>query len=1367
MGFDPYLEWLKIPADRRPLDFYLLLGIPRDETDADRIRGAAATRWELVKTHVSGPHEEHARRILKELSKAAACLTDPQKRKAYDSRLPAGPRAEAAPPSRPRLDQPKHGEKRVRSVPQVMLAPFRAIDGGLRALAGEGNPALHNLLRGLAVVGVIGVIGVIVVGIGLVFLTIPGGSDREPAEVTTTQEAPPRVEKAPAISPEELDDLYEAWQALYAAQEKNKTWPKELGDEFQRAMSALGPNDEISLKYRELYRDFILQHFPTLYELGDIRLPAQRDPSGQIKRDADGNPLKMDPFDNAARRADEYDYYDSMEDVGPASITRQEALVGKVEWNLADLKRIRGGLSWSTSPTTTQVRLAQEDLWACEAILRVIAKTNAGATSHGNAAVKRIDALEIGQRAAPAFARSGAGAPFAGESMESYESDYGDMAASPRGMGMPGSMASSGAPSDEQVKQQLAQGRYVDQDGVPLEADPSNAPFAVFKMLPVRMLLLVDQRRVPKLLVNCANSSMPLEVRRVTLNPGNAGTWYGGAMGPSMGMGVAPSERPLGIPPGTPATPPGMFGGPGDMSHDEYDVGAYGEEGYGGTGMTAYPGAGGRESHGLVVEIQAVIHIFNPPDREKLGTGSAPGGVAATAEHMLGSVERRVRWLELLRVVNACLPKDDPAERPEDVMLRNELHVTGLQCRRAEKLEDWFASVRNWYQPPAPAEGGQSASGASATQAAKKAGPQGPGWVVELTGYHYHNHPKAASSNQGAQFVRDTLIRSLHTKKFKLPVPGKPSATAEVSAADLGIGYASLIDPGRVADVPMPGPQAGERSGADARLRRFDFRVQLCRQPTPIGKRQRQSGEALTYADLAEAISTPIEEELYLTSTPWDPPLLGKRGAPQLYALQDLRGTAGRGAVAMNDRSAKGQRWLVLTGLLPVAKQADAYADVFEDALSFNPARDVPMYVGYQIERAEVGTGGEADQPAWKPIDLKQAFEAWKSFQGARPEVVDYRYVHRPPTIAMPIISPLPPVMNAGWGPEVAHPPEIPLLSDVPESQRRPEVAYGGQMPYGGPLPVTRAIEGGRPSGAGSSAFPNDGGGMPYGGAMTYGPAMEEGMPGYPGSAPAGGQAEFQLFRFLDFSVQPGKRYRYRVKLLLANPNFRVEARLLDSEDLAKQPLLETEWSDPSDVIDVPRDSMLLLGPVKPPRDIDDEPVATVMACTFTIANGLETADLFEVMRGQLADLQKEKETVEREKMQRRPKRQADRGGRSRRSRSDSDEFDEEGAILDMYGFDEESPSRRSRGRRRRSAMPDMSDDYMEAFPQRQPDNKADTEPVSHNTDMLVLDMRGARLGRSDPAVTDPAAMILLDPDGNLLIRDELDDLEEYERYQR
>ncbi len=123
--------------------------------------------------------------------------------------------------------------------------------------------------------------------------------------------------------------------------------------------------------------------------------------------------------------------------------------------------------------------------------------------------------------------------------------------------------------------------RYVDDKGKPLPYTPqypyAKHPSDEFKRMPIHLSFVMDQRRLPKLLVECANSTMPIEVQYIRILK-VAST--AGAAGQTSGS--APSKS--------------------------------GE------------GAGGLSSgDDREVEICGVIYIYNPPDRAKLG-------VAASAE---------------------------------------------------------------------------------------------------------------------------------------------------------------------------------------------------------------------------------------------------------------------------------------------------------------------------------------------------------------------------------------------------------------------------------------------------------------------------------------------------------------------------------------------------------------------------------------------------------------------------------------------------------------------------------------------------------------------------------------------------------------
>jgi hypothetical protein len=85
--FDPYEKWLHIPKDQRPIDYFLLLDIDRDEKDPDAIREAAQRQASRVTKHKDGPFAADCARLLKEIQQGRNILLEPAKRKAYENKL--------------------------------------------------------------------------------------------------------------------------------------------------------------------------------------------------------------------------------------------------------------------------------------------------------------------------------------------------------------------------------------------------------------------------------------------------------------------------------------------------------------------------------------------------------------------------------------------------------------------------------------------------------------------------------------------------------------------------------------------------------------------------------------------------------------------------------------------------------------------------------------------------------------------------------------------------------------------------------------------------------------------------------------------------------------------------------------------------------------------------------------------------------------------------------------------------------------------------------------------------------------------------------------------------------------------------------
>jgi hypothetical protein len=105
--------------------------------------------------------------------------------------------------------------------------------------------------------------------------------------------------------------------------------------------------------------------------------------------------------------------------------------------------------------------------------------------------------------------------------------------------------------------------------------------------------------------------------------------------------------------------------------------------------------------------------------------------------------------------------------------------------------------------------------------------------------------------------------------------------------------------------------------------------------------------------------------------------------------------------------------------------------------------------------------------------------------------------------------------------------------------------------------------------GSGSMRMPSSPMGKGMGMGMGKGMGMGMGGMGM-GAAMTDMGAELQLFRYFDFDVEPGECYRYRVKLIVENPNF--EETFVSQPTVAEGKYRETPWSAPTPPVVVERD---------------------------------------------------------------------------------------------------------------------------------------------------------------------------------------------------
>jgi type IV pilus assembly protein PilM len=186
--------------------------------------------------------------------------------------------------------------------------------------------------------------------------------------------------------------------------------------------------------------------------------------------------------------------------------------------------------------------------------------------------------------------------------------------------------------------------------------------------------------------------------------------------------------------------------------------------------------------------------------------------------------------------------------------------------------------------------GGAPAPVASDVSMINAPGPSGPGWVMEIMGYHFYNNPKNSADRRkaGAFHVVNTLIKNLQHGEVVLPMgPGQPPK--KFTLKELGIDYVILArDPTFRENFPIPnpnytppvgGPGSGQFGGAFGGesavpggaalpkvdpnnldfflVKRYDFVVQFVWVETPLSVRlANQLAAEKAAAEKAEASQT-------------------------------------------------------------------------------------------------------------------------------------------------------------------------------------------------------------------------------------------------------------------------------------------------------------------------------------------------------------------------------------------------------------------------------------------------------------------------------------------------------------------------------
>jgi hypothetical protein len=346
--------------------------------------------------------------------------------------------------------------------------------------------------------------------------------------------------------------------------------------------------------------------------------------------------------------------------------------------------------------------------------------------------------------------------------------------------------------------------------------------------------------------------------------------------------------------------------------------------------------------------------------------------------------------------------------------------------------------------------------------------------------------------------------------------------------------------------------------------------------------------------------------------------------------------------------------WAVVVAKVPIREQLKLYREVLANARDHDPQYDTPQYIGYVVERVEVLPG---QQPLdWTKVNvydgqrrnidigkkvstggvtskvLESVSAEWGGAGGVM-EVVDDRFFD--PDFVLPF--PLPPLVGRDWGDDVTH-SDIPLIEEdegldasedemSADSLDTPTVVDDSELWNSNNAQTTgrgRGVASGRGNPRGSTAMRGDMSRAGSRGRGREGFSSREmmGHGGMGGRSTSGmvvaQDVSFWLLRFFDFDVEPGKKYKYRVRLALVDvnsistkgPGRRVDKDALDSTVLtrlssAKGPkgIRFTDPSAPSPTVGIP-----LAGDVRVAganaanaRLHNDEPRLNLMVTSFGV----------------------------------------------------------------------------------------------------------------------------------------------------------------------
>lgn len=334
-------------------------------------------------------------------------------------------------------------------------------------------------------------------------------------------------------------------------------------------------------------------------------------------------------------------------------------------------------------------------------------------------------------------------------------------------------------------------------------------------------------------------------------------------------------------------------------------------------------------------------------------------------------------------------------------------------------------------------------------------------------------------------------------------------------------------------------------------------------------------------------------------------------GMPSGYGMPGM----GSGGLMGQNVNARGVRFVSVRAVFPLKDQVEKLAAAMHKQAT--EVASLVEFIDFELERQTAQPGKNPWGGAWEKVDLQAALDILDRVD-FDVEVVDTAYTDAVFTM------PLPRRVAGFWNKYASHPLIRELTAEAAEAQQqllermvkdaeekklldktsprgfasKQHDARGlrtamGSMPGSSMMGLAKQTaqdiggSGYTPySGYGMGASVDPGAGTQLAGAvMSFGNQMQ---------TTDARLSKYLLFRYLDFGVNPGNAYRYRVRLVLKNPNFGRPVEDLVDESVGVGETRTTPWSEPTPPAFVPEEQRIFLTKVNKARPDTGLPTASL-----------------------------------------------------------------------------------------------------------------------------------------------------------------------------